>query len=339
MQTKLIAGAAAIAVTCLFGGALLSEHLIASDRGPARAARDDNAYDKDGPTARSSELSLELQSLRTQLGKRDEVITRLRAQLDKLPTADDDGGVGPAADESRAARWKGIQATLAPVLAIMVKMQEKGANRFQLGPQMVAELGKVSTARLDEIMEFDASETDPEIIAEIRSVMVQAFIFVPGISKERDGYMERYLERAQDGGYGNRFTEQALRRISFSMPPFVEAYKKVVQPLDFDLRTKFIDMAIDRSATGASDSLRMDGVYFLARADDPRATIELTRVFAQQGNSKALRLAALKGLSTRANDDVLRALENAAATEQDEAIRALATQAVEQMKKQLAAQK
>ena len=339
MQTKLIAGAAAIAVTCLFGGAILSDQLVGSDHGQARAARDDSSHGSDGSTTRVPELSSELQALRTQLAQKDEVITELRARLDDLPAAEHDGEGDPSARASRAARWKEIQATLAPVMAILVKMQEKGANRFQLGPQMVAELGRVSSEKFDEIMAFDASETDPEVIAEIRAVMVQALVFVPGISKEREGYMERYLERAKDGGYGDRFTEQALRRISYSMPPFVDAYQKVVQPLNAKLRTKFVDMAIERAAPGAAEGLRMDGVHFLTRADDPRATIELTRVLALRTNSQALRLAALKGLSTRANNDVLRALENAAATDQDEAIRARAAQAVEQMEKQLAAQK
>jgi len=238
---------------------------------------------------------------------------------------------------SRSARWKEIQDTLAPSLAILDKMQKKGANQLQLGPQLVAELGKVGVAKFDEIMEFDATETDPEVVADIRIVMRQALIFLPGLSDAKDGYLERYLERARSGRFGDRFTEQALRRVSFSMPPFLDAYKSIVDPLDDELKNKFVDEAIERAARGTSIKVRFDGVTFLARVPDPRATNQLMRVLTEHAAPQALRLAALKGLSTRTGDEVLSMLKDTATTDPDATIRARAAQAVQALKKQAAA--
>ena len=228
----------------------------------------------------------------------------------------------------RAARWREIQETLAPVMAILKKMNEEGANQMQLGPQMVAELGKVGTARFDNIMEFDAGESDPQVIAEIRAVMLQAFIFVPGIGKKRNGYMQRYLDRTQDGTAGARASEYSLRRISYSMPPIFNGYQKIVEPLDEQLRAKYVDLAIERAARGGTDSLRMDGVAFLRHVDDPRATAELLRVFADQANPLPLRTTAMSGLAKSTDENVLQALKNAAATDFNEKIRAEAAKAV-----------
>ena len=74
-----------------------------------------------------------------------------------------------AAEASREQRWAEIEKAIAGVLDIMNKMNEEGANQFQLGPQMVAELGKLSQEDFAEMVAFDDGETDPEIVGTIRS--------------------------------------------------------------------------------------------------------------------------------------------------------------------------
>ncbi|MEE8105271.1 MAG: RNA polymerase sigma factor [Planctomycetota bacterium] len=281
--------------------------------------------------------------LRERLAQKDVRIAAL-VRTDSAGTTHQAAGASPAAQGSSASanaraqndpnktgrdtRWREIQETLAPVMAILKKMQEEGANQMQLGPQMVAELGKVGIARFDDIMEFDGGENDPEVIAEIRAVMLQAFIFVPGIGKKRNSYMQRYLERTQDGTAGARASEYSLRRISYSMPPFFNGYQKIVEPLHAELRTKFVEFAIERAARGGTDSLRMDGVSFLRHVNDPRATAELMRVFADHANPLPMRAVALTGLGKSTDENVRQALQNAAATDPNEKIRAQAAQAV-----------
>jgi hypothetical protein len=103
------------------------------------------------------------------------------------------------------------------------------------------------------------------------------------------------------------------------------------------LRLRFLDMALDRTARGSSESLRLDGVAFLARSDDPRAVTELQRVFGWTANSTQLRLAALRGLSSRADAGVLRLLRDTAATELDPSVRAQAESAAARVAELLAA--
>ena len=182
-------------------------------------------------------------------------------------------------------------------------------------------------------------ETDPQVIAEIRAVMLQGLIFVPKVAAHRDEYMARYIERARSGGYGENFTAGALRRIAFRMPPFVDAYARIVTPMNDDLKREFVDMALQRAAGGANESERLDGVIFLARTDDSRATDQLTDVFRQPTNSARLRIAAAQGLADRTDADVLRLLRDAEASDQDADVRAAAKTAANRVEKRLAAER
>ncbi len=352
MQGKLIAGAAVLAVGCFVGGAMFSNQVLGSEAEEAHAAeiaaltqqvddgtnvagglRDDLANAKRRSSARISDLERQLDQLRTDVKERDTEIARLAAELSAARPA------GTAAEDgelSRSERWKQIQSTLSPVMAILNKMGQKGANQFELGPLMVAELGKLAPSDFDELMAFDEAETDPAIIAEIRAVMLQALIFVPGVSDKRNDYMDRYLERANRGGYGENFTAGALRRVTFSMPPFVDGYARIIQPLDAELREKFLETAVDRAARGTNEQLRLDGVAYLEHSESPRATTELTQVFTQSTNSMRLRRAALKGLSKKADADVLRVLQESAEKEQDAELRAAAAAAAANVEKLLA---
>lgn len=328
MKAKIAVGIAALAVSCLIGGAILSDQVLGSDREEQHAveveglrgqidtrtkeleaAQADLANEKRRAAARVSELNTKLELLRGEMDEKDRSLAALRDEVNGLRTGDTAGG---GKELSRTERWKQLQETIAGVIAIMRKMEEPGANQFELGPQMVAELGRLSTEDFDALMAFDADETDPQIVGMIQAVVLQALIFVPGVSDQRHAYMDRFLDRAQEGGY-----DQALRRISFSMPPFVDAYDKIVRRMDDDNRKKVFDMAVDRAAGGATESMRMDGVVFLGRADEPGATTALMDVFGQAANSQRLRLAALKGLSSRANEDVLRLLRDTQRTESD----------------------
>ena len=335
MQSKLIAAAAVIAVTCFLGGAVLSDRLLGSEGKDTDAAALQTQAETNsaaleslqaelaGTRARSSgklaQLNTELGLLREQLDGKDAAIVRLDDRVRTLTAAAE-----PATADStlsRDERWAKIQEALAAVMGILEEMQTEGANQFELGPRMVAELGKLSVEQFDEIAAFDAKETDPAITGVIRAVMLQAFIFVPGTDHLRDAYMDRYLQRVTSGSYGEAFSHGALSRISFSMPPFVDAYAKIVEPLKDDAKTKFLDLALSRVEVGKAESLRRDGARFLARAPGARATEELMRLAGQVANSKQLRLIALKGLSTRANEDVLRFLRDTQKIETDEAIR------------------
>jgi len=332
MQTKLLVGAAAIAVTFFFGGAVMSDHVFSTnvaeehatvvaglqtaldaERANTAAALLEQTNKRARTSSREATLARELELARGRLQEKDQAIAELDESARGLAAAD----TGRSSKLSRDEQWKAILESVGPTMAIMKRMSEKGANQFELGPQMVAELGKLSAEQFEEIAAFDAAETDPEITDVIRAVMLQAFIFIPSTESLKNDYMDRYLERARNSAYGDGFNDSALSRISFSMPPFVDAYKKIVDPLDDDLKRKFLDTALGRIAAGNSDSMRLDGARFLARNDDPKATEELTRVFGQGANSARLRLVALKGLSTRADEDVLRFLKDAQNTESD----------------------
>jgi hypothetical protein len=357
MQAKTIVGAAVLAVSCLVGGAVLSDRVLASDRNEEHAAelaalrgrldaesreletlRGAFAEQKKRRAARVSELTREVADLRGRLTDKDRAIAELNDRVRDLLAAAEKPSSDPSVELDRKERWKKIQAALTPVLELLKKMDE-AENQFELGPQLVAALGKLGAEQFDEIIRFDADETDPYVVGDIRAVMMQALIFVKDVGPRRDAYMERYLERARNGGYGEQFTEQALRRISFSMPPFVDAYAKIVQPLDDDVKRKFLETALDRAARGKSESLRADGVVFLGRTDDPRVTAELMRVFAQTTNSQRLRLTALNGLSTRGDENVLRFLRDAAAGEQDAKVQAEVEKAADKVAQLVAARK
>ena len=120
------------------------------------------------------------------------------------------------------------------------------------------------------------------------------------------------------------------------MPPFFDAYQRIFDPIDDELRNKFVDEAIERAASGTSIQLRFDGVTFLARVADPRATNQLMRVFTERAAPQELRLAALKGLSKRTSDEVLTMLKDTATTDPDATIRTRAAQAVQALEKQAA---
>ena len=101
-------------------------------------------------------------------------------------------------------------------------------------------LRKPPREQFDAIMEFDATETDPDVVAVIRAVMLQA--------------------------------------LTFAMRPFFDSYKKLVEPLDADLHEESVQTALTRATAGSSAAQRFDGLRFLARSPDARAIPELQRV-------------------------------------------------------------
>jgi hypothetical protein len=242
------------------------------------------------------------------------------------------------AEKSRAERWADLRKTIEPVLAIMLKMEEEGANQFQLGPQMVAEMGKLDAEDFAELVAFDDGETDSEIVGTIQAVMIQAFIFIPATDPLKNDYMERYLERAQSGNFGQGAYDRALSRLSFSMPPFVDAYAKIVEPLDEELKARYQAMAHSRIAAGNPEPLQLDGARFLARSSDPQATRELMRAFGEASSSQRLRLTVVAGLSSRSDAETLRFLREAESREADEAVRAQLTKAVAKVETAVAKQ-
>jgi hypothetical protein len=349
MKAKLITGAVVIAVAGLVGGAVLSDQVLASDGDASeiadlrrqveegqrdlRTLQEKLSGERGRKAAQVPALTEQVEMLQAKLDAKDEAISDLNARLEDLLAAGENEG----RDElSREEQWKKIQDTLAGVWAILVKLDQPGANQYELGPQLVVELGKLSSEQYDEIMAYDEDETDPEKVREIAVIMQQAFLFVRGISEKRNDFMERYLERALNGGYGERFTSEALRRTIVSVPPFFDGYQKIIAPLDDEIESKFLDVALDRAARGTSESLRLDGAAFLGKVDDPRATAELLRVFGQPANSQRLRLTALQSLSNKADTDVLRTLRDAEQTEQDEAVRAQVGKAVARVEQLIA---
>ncbi len=347
MNAKLIAGAATLTVAGLIGGVLLSDTLRGADRDEAHVAEVADLETRIADERRVAEqldqeltlsrrrhttqlqtLTDEARTLRETLAARDQELAALPAS--DAPTSADDAAAANAGDAgaTRQARWKELRKTMAPVLAILDQMEEEGANQFALGPRMVAELGKLGDDEFDAIVAFDAEESDPTIIGDIRSVMLQALIFMPSVDEHRDDFMGRYLDRVENGGYGESFTHGALRRISFEMPPFVDAYKKIVEPLDEPLRERFVDMAVERATRGDTGSHRLDGLEFLRRTPGARATTALIEVARQSSTDARLRIAAVKGLAGRTDADAIQALSDLAESDQNEAVRAAAAAVV-----------
>ncbi len=353
MQAKTVVGAFVLAISCLVGGAALSQQLLASGladehdaavaelRGQLESDREDLASmrsklddERSRSAAKIGGLGADLELLRGQLDERDLAIAALDARVEELTSgsqaASRDGEV------SRDERWEEIQEMYAGVMGILVRMQEAGANQYELGPILVAELGKMTREQFDAIMAFDAAETDPEVVAEIRAVMMQAFTFVESTAPLKNDYMERYIERARNGGYGAGFTNNALGQLTFAMPPFFDAYKKLVEPLNPDLQNEYVEMAVGRVAAGNSDVQRLDGARFLARSPDARAAPELMRIVRDKSNTQQLRLTAVKGLASRADETVLQYLRDAESTEQDEKVLAELTTAAGQVERLVA---
>jgi RNA polymerase sigma-70 factor (ECF subfamily) len=352
MKAKLAAGAAVIAVTCLVGGALISESVFADDVEAQHAAevaalrteiedgrRDVLALEQNLESAqrrnaaRVADLNRELAVLREQVAEKDRELAAKDGSDERAAAS------GDAREVSRGEQWAELQKTMSGVVAILMKMEEEGANQFELGPQMVAELGKLSDEDYQAIMKFDEDETDARRIEEIRSVMLQALIFVPKAEKHRDEYMGRYIERVRRGGFGESFDYGALRRISFRMPPFVDAYSKIVAPMDEDLRRQYVDLALERASNGPTNTHRYDGIAFLGRVDDSRAVDTLKDVYRQPANNRQLRIAAVRSLIDHGDEDVLRMLRDAEGTEQDPAVLAEVKTAAGRIEQRLAKQR
>lgn len=333
MNAKLLAGATLLAVTCLVGGAVLSNVVLASDADERHAAEiaglraqiEDGRRDVEAlqanlestarrSAARVADLDRELTDLREQVADKDAALAELLGAGDADPASSSERA------RTREERWAELKDAMAGVLRILEAMGQEGANQFELGPQMVAELGKLSTDDYEAILAFDAEETDPRRMEQVRAVVLQALIFLPKVAPHRDEYMARYLERVRGGRFREGVDAGALRSISFRMPPFVDAYAKLVGPMEQELRRQYVDVALDRAANGVSVQHRLDGVVFLGRTDDPRAVDQLTDVLRRPANDAALRAAAARSLAEHASPDVLRLLRDAEATEQDEQV-------------------
>lgn len=354
MQSKVLAGAALLAVTCLVGGALIADLLVAPGREREHLARvaaleirvdaDQAALDaaqrelsaaRARAQARAEDLEGELARLRDRLAEQDRQIVALASGAqDREAAADTPDAVAEGLD--REQKWERILEGLSGVLRVLAQMDEEGADPFQLGPQLVAELGRLRPEQFAELAAFDAEETDPGIVETIRSVMLQGLLFVPGTSPLREEYMTRYLERVRHAGQGEEADDHSLARISFSMPPFVDAYAKIVAPLGDELRRGFVDAALARIAAGNPVGVRLDGASLLARSTDPRATSELMRVVGQVAEPPGLRFVALQGLATRADEDVLRFLRDCVAAESDANMRAELSKAAAQVEGRVA---
>lgn len=351
MNAKLATGALVLAVACALGGAAIGHHMATppDDLVTAEEVRDlrttieqrddeleslraqlDDANRRD--QTRMSELVGELSKLRGTVAERDAELAELRGASGSAETHA--AAASDAPDE--AERWADIRQSIAAVLEILEQLEDPNANHFELGPRMVAELGKLTDEQFAAIVEFDAEATDPEAIEQMRNVMLQALVFMPRVAPYRDEYMGRYLERLRSDAMSDGFTLGGLRRISFRMPPFVDAYAKVVAPMDDELRREYVDLATRRANTGSNDSERMDGIVFLGRTPGPEATATLSDVVRQPTNAIPLRIAAIQGLSERADADVLRLLQDTAATENDPKLVAEATRAAAAVEKRLA---
>lgn len=351
MNAKLIAGAAILAVGCLVTGALVSGELRAEGTSPADTARiaslEEGLRTERDHVARLNATLARLEgaqgseraSLQTRIDRleRDLQTARAEAAAARDAATSSETASGPGRDgRSAEERWAAIQASIAGVTRILAEMEKEGANQFELGPQMVAELGKLSVDDLREMASFDADVDDPRARAEIRGILLQAFVFVPQAAGLRDDYMARYLDRVESGGHEPGFDPGALRRLAYRMPPFVDAYAKIVAPMAPELRERFVDTALKRAADGPGEAQRMDGVLFLGRTPGDRAADQLAIVARQPGYSTRLRVAAIRGLAERRSDSVLRALRDQEAGETDAAVKTALGQAAASVERLLA---